>query len=358
MNTFKRKIIPVILLVALIAISVSLCISLSGCGEGTSGLKYMKIEGKNEYACVGGLDEKEWYDSVTVASKYKGCPVTSIKEEAFKDCDRISRIILPPTLKTIESYAFEDCGRLKSIDIPDSVTEIEDRAFAGCGLTDITIPSGVTTIRGGTFAECALLKNVTLKEGVTTIKSFAFHKCYSLANISIPNSVTTIEEFNLCDNIKYNEFGHGCYIGNETNPYLVLMKGEDESTTCEISNQTRFIYYAAFSDNWDLIDLTIPGNVEIIGREAFYFCDITSVIINDGVKIIGDKAFSNSELTDVVLPSSLTSIGKKAFYECAIPEIIFSGTMDQWNSITKGDNWEPMFNFTVICDNGNIEYDE
>ena len=55
------------------------------------------------------------------------------------------------TLNVVEiaEEAFYQCAGLTGVTIPNSVTSIKGSAFASTGLTTITIPGGVTTI--GTF---------------------------------------------------------------------------------------------------------------------------------------------------------------------------------------------------------------
>ena len=64
-------------------------------------------------------------------------------------------------------------------------------------------------------------------------------------------------------------------------------------------------------------DVVIPAGVTSIGREAFWYKNLTSVTIPEGVTSIGDSAFYNcSSLTSVTIPEGVTSIGKMAFKGC------------------------------------------
>ena len=52
-------------------------------------------------------------------------------------------------------------------------------------------------------------------------------------------------------------------------------------------------------------------------------------------------------------------IGKKIIYGCdKLKTIYFEGTMEQWLSIKKADNWdEGSSNYTIICTDGSLEKD-
>lgn len=158
----KRK-----LLIALIAITATLCgaLSFAACGDSDSGnhstinLIYELNEDKQSYRVIGMEDTTA--TDIILASEYNGLPVTSIGEEAFCCC--IS---------------------LTSVYIPDGITSIGDRAFDSCSsLTRITIPDGVTSIGNWSFEKCNSLKSITIPHNLTSIGSCAFNKCSSLTDI-------------------------------------------------------------------------------------------------------------------------------------------------------------------------------
>ena len=68
------------------------------------------------------------------------------------------------------------------------------------------------------------------------------------------------------------------------------------------------------------------------------------VIIEDGITSIGEYTFTNIKLDSITISESIVSIADNAFYNCIsnsadVVEINYNGSMEQWNSITKGDNW-------------------
>lgn len=81
-------------------------------------------------------------------------------------------------------------------------------------------------------------------------------------------------------------------------------------------------------------DIVIPSEIEgkpvtSIGYSAFYFKNLTSIIIPDSVISIGNSAFKNNQLTSVIIPDSVTSIGNSAFRfnkltSVTIPESVIS----------------------------------
>ena len=112
--------------------------------------------------------------------------------------------------------------------------------------------------------------------------------------------------------MQYNEYDNAYYLGNDDNPYLVLIKTKDKNiTSCAIHNNTKFIYSKAFYNCKNLIDLTIGNGVTSIGYYAFFNC---------------------SGLTDIT----------------------FNGTIEQWKAIKK-DYWNSFtVDYTVHCTDGDL----
>lgn len=223
-------------------------------------------------------------------------------------------LIIPSEYKakpvtSIGKDAFSGCYRLTSITIPDSVRSIGDGAFFGCDLTSVTIGNGVTSIGSSAFYGCTGLTSVTIGNGVTSIGRDAFYNCTGLRSITIPDSVTSLG-------------------------------------------------WGAFAGCTGLRSITISDSVTSIGNWAFEGCTgLTSVTIPDSVTSIGYSAFAGcTGLTSVTIPDSVTIIVLYAFDGCTgLTRITFSGTIKQWNAISKGYYWKDGVPATqVICKDGTV----
>ena len=147
--------------------------------------------------------------------------VTKINSYAFKSC-AITEITLPNTLTSIDNQAFASC-KFTTITIPNSVTTLGPNVFQMCNnLTSVTISDNLKTVDSGLFYSCKKLAEIngalassdkrclihkgkiiafapaglteyTIPEGVTAIGVQAF-SMYSPKKVTISEYVTLIED--------------------------------------------------------------------------------------------------------------------------------------------------------------------
>ena len=220
-----------------------------------------------------------------------------ICDRAFWYCHSLSEIVIPSSVTSIGDWAFYDCRSLSEIVIPSSVTSIGDWAFSGCdSLSEIVIPSSVTSIGDRAFYGCRSLSEIAIPSSVTSIGDSAFSWCSSLSEIVIPSSVTSIGDsaFSRCDSL----------------------------SEIVIPSSVTSIGKGAFSWCSSLSEIVIPSSVTSIGDWAFSGCDsLSEIVIPSSVTSIGNHAFSGCDsLSEIVIPSSVTSIGDWAFYRCKFPD--------------------------------------
>ena len=190
------------------------------------------ISGDRVIAIAGLTDYGLSLSSLNIPTTIDGYPVTTIKDNAFKNCSGLTGdLIIPNSITSIGNQAFEDCsGFTGDLIIPDSVTSIGGWAFKDCsGFTGnlvlsnsltrikecafygclgfsgtLTIPENVTEIEGGAFCGCHGFSGVFIPSNVTTIEMLAFQNCSGLTGtLTLPASVTSIgsNAFNGCSNI-------------------------------------------------------------------------------------------------------------------------------------------------------------
>ena len=99
--------------------------------------------GKVAYAYKG---DKTQLKSLTIAEG-----TVSVAPSAFYECESLTSVELPDSVKVIDRWAFQNCIRLTSVVLGNNVESIGTRAFADCAFESITIPKSVTSIGGWVF---------------------------------------------------------------------------------------------------------------------------------------------------------------------------------------------------------------
>ncbi len=239
-----------------------------------------------------------------------------ISDGGFYNCDEMTKVNIPNSVKYIGTDVFYFCDALTSIEVADDnpnysskdgVLFSKDRTQLiqypiGSTKADYEIPNNVTDIGRHAFAGCEHLEIMNIPDNVTSIGYGAFKLTSNLEDITISDSVTSI--------------------GNSAFTFSGYY--EDES-------------------NWENHALHIGNHlVETIGIIGDY-------PIKKETKVIADSAFEACyEISSVTVPNSVTHIGNGAFYECGgITDVYFGGTQEEWNNITIGKDNEDFTNATL-----------
>ncbi|MBR6159935.1 MAG: leucine-rich repeat protein [Lachnospiraceae bacterium] len=230
------------------------------------------------------------YDGATVA-KYLGSDrevtvpawVNRVGKEAFEGYDKMTKLVLPDSVTTVDFGAFSNCGNLQTVKMSESVRTLGSSAFSGCtDLYSVSIPRTVRTIGSGTFAGCPSLasvpvaennKNYTSYDGVIYSKDGKKLVQYLAgrpkATYEMPLSVKEIEEY--------------------------AFWGANNLEKLSITSGVNKIPEYAFANCKGLQHVTLPRSVQSIFAYAFQNCDSLSYInIPDSVGYIDDRAFSNT----------------------------------------------------------------
>ena len=193
------------------------------------------------------------------------------------------------------------CNSLSEIVIPSSVTSIGECAFSGCrSLSKIVIPSGVTSIGDGAFAGCSSLKYISIPKSVICLNG---------------NPVADWDGKLEC--LSLNFIYEDEVLFNKDKSKIISFRNKNIESYVIPSCVTSIGDYAFFCCS-SLFKIVIPSSVTSIGDGAFGDCrSLSNIVIPSSVTSIGGGAFWNCRsLSDIVIPSSVTSIGNGVFYGC------------------------------------------
>ncbi len=295
-------------------------------------------------------------------------PLTTIKQEAFRDTD-IETITLPEGFTTIEEGAFRN-SPLKEITIPGSMTNIGLNVFYDCAsLESVTfLPSPTKTplnichmsdgYQWGPFADSRLTTinlnrelnyvdsdgdkftpsdddeglfyhenweqvnrvNVTIGPQVNTLLYKMFQHL-PIESLTIPGTVTTIENnvFEDCQKLVYLVFepsvdGSALTMGyddsgNHEGPFI-----DSPLETVKLNREINYTFPASS------IDDDLEG---LFGGKT----SLRNIELGEQVKTLSNNMFADASITEIVIPGSVNSIGCDVFHECySLAEVTFAAS--------------------------------
>ena len=254
----------------------------------------------------------------------------------------INNLIIPDTVTSIGDYQFAGFDNLRSINIPDTVTLIGQSALENCNnLNEISLPFIGDKIADETHTNFGYifgaynyslnkdyvptsLKQVIITNDIT-IDDYSFYDCDSLTNIFISNNIESIgsNAFYGCDNLEYNYYENGKYLGSKDNLYLTLIYFNDKNVE----------------------ELLIHPNTRIIYNNAVNSSSIKNVIIHSNVIEIGSSAFSSaSNLTNVYYNGNIANWCQIKFKDYSSNPM---ETAQHFYMKNKENEWEELFNLEI-----------
>lgn len=270
----------------------------------------------NKLIIEGELNADDWSKMKDMTNlteiDLSGALIDEIPDGAFSGRWALDKVVLPSTLRTIGSRAFYET-RLTSIDIPKGVTSIKDYAFYNSQkLEKADLPDSLTSIGEYAFNRCFSLQSVKIPAKLTTVSRSAFQSCRSLANLELHDSITTIGAY---------AFG-GCAFSELKIPASIrtIAEGAFEMssnlTKLTLNEGLERIGEMAFRQS-PIDTLNCPSSLRYIGNSAFDDCtSLRQINLNEGLTNIDNYAFAHTIPTEVVLPSSLEYCAEGAFDDC------------------------------------------
>jgi hypothetical protein len=149
-----------------------------------------------------------------------GIPSTASPSFTFYRSSHLTQLEIPSTVTTIGECAFWRCSGLTQAEIPSNVTVIGEYAFRNCsGLRHVKIPLSVTRIAEGTFWGCSALTGLEIPSSVTTIGDCAFYGCSRLTRVQVPAQFAKLGNFIFSGETKLE---HLTLVGSVLSPAVVI----------------------------------------------------------------------------------------------------------------------------------------
>lgn len=246
--------------------------------------------------------------SVTIPEKTPdGYEVKAIGDKVFFNNKTLTSVTIKDNIIEIGAYAFAGCSSLKNIDLANT-SEFGESAFSGCeALKNLTINElykGNNCLKGSFLTQLSIpsirciseiaipetLKKLTILENDdVNLKALSELACAeTLEELEIPHAKKITKLYENCSRLKKvvisediefispeafatssvlekSTFNNGLYLGNDTNPCLVLVDyiKDGNSTKFNIKSGTRVI--AVSKTFWsDYAEYFVPSSVKSI----------------------------------------------------------------------------------------------
>ena len=332
----------------------------NGAFENCTGLKKAIIAG------VQRIDESAFAYCASLAEVVFSSDLIEIGIGAFQNCVALEQLDLPSSLTAIGARAFQGCSSLKELNITVDKMTLGDNEFAKCAnLEKVVLNINEFTVDGNPFKECAALKQMLINGDLLALHRYAFCDMESLEKLEIiGKSIDISEEIDFLDEDEY-PFDN-CPNVKELIVLSEVLPPEDHTTRDPKFEHLEKVTINASAWNW------IIGSAENIKELEFYgdssdpemqhslwlmnFTSVETVILRD-IKNFFREAFSDcSNLKRIEFFTSVEYLPGQLFYNCDMSQIYvqFHGTVEEWNSIPKSNDWNSYQKFVVHCDDGDV----
>lgn len=322
-----------------------------------NGVNYYTVTG------IGSCADTE----IVIPGTIEGVPVIEIAVDAFNGNTRIQSLYCGSRVTKIGDRAFLNCKNLKTIIIPDNVLSIGKEAFESCGVTDLVLGDRIKEIGRDAFMFCAHLKSIKLPNDLTAISDNCFCACTSLFDVELsPNIISIGDQAFSSTRIT------SIYIPASVSSISPYAFDSTSLVNFEVDNYNPYfsgIDGVLFSkDKTELIrlpdgrkgDYAVPEGVRIIGENAISDVEVT---LSESVSHISTMSFRGKAGITINANKGLSYIDQYAFVSAnGIVTINYPGTKEEWNSISKANEWHhPYFGIgtqsvIVNCIDGSLTF--
>ena len=260
---------------------------------------------------------------------------------SFYDCSEITEVILPDSVRVISNASFRGCTSLESLTTPVV-------GYMNYNPTSLTVDYRdylfgyifSTVYYEGSYA--ARQKYPKFQNGTRRIYTETSYIPKSLKNVTVTGGTLQYGAFSGCvfESLTFTDGVRGVAL-----EALKLSSktglGDSDYVDCRVKNITSVVSYISYFPKDELETLTVLDTTD-------YY---TSNEISSRNKLSGCKTLKTLNLS-----GNLVKIGDSTLLGCsALTEINYGGTMEEWNKLEKGADWDKdTGEYTVHCSDGDI----
>lgn len=298
--------------------------------------------GKNLISC------NRYSENLTEKVEIKPGMVT-VAEDAFSNCDTITEVVIPESVKYINEYAFSSCDALEKITVNgNTAIETYRNAFQYTAYFNNTENWENNVLYIGNILVSSnenLSGELKIKEGTRSIASGALTSSSSITSVVIPASLETssIDEIQLSSlesitvaegNPSYSSENGVLYDAEKT--VLLLYPAANTQTDFVIPETVVKVSEGALQGT-SIQNITISKNVADLGVSPFYLCvKLKSITVDESNAYYSSDEYGvlyNKDKTTLIaypvanreifykLPESVTKIGDTSVTGIFVEEI-------------------------------------
>ena len=311
---------------------------------------------------VVGIGDQAFKDCEGLTSVILTYKVTLIGEHAFDECHNLVYVDFSH-ITSIGGYAFFNCWKLKEINLSGSVKNIGPYAFYGCkALREVTLHTLLEKVSNGAFADCEKLRMVRIYGQVESIGDIAFKNCPAISDFycyadNVPQMGENVfqgselhkahlyvpegKQNEYKKDKTWGEFGKCGFTGDVKRDGLWYNLYEEELLASVINNPDVYGYTIMYDG-----DIVIPSQITVDGEKytvvriednAFKRSKCKSISIPNSVAVIGNSAFRYSDLTSLVIPNSVREIGPSMLWgSSSLESLVLPNSLE---NIPSGMAW-------------------
>lgn len=295
--------------------------------------------------------------------------VINVGAYAFADCGNMESINFG-TIDTIGNNAFENCNSLTRVELPNNCTWIWQAAFKNCkGLASATIVacnSYSGCVPSEMFSGCSNLVTVKLGPSINRFEANSFNGCTKLTSIITESDSLSIANNNAFSNVTKSK----CYIVSSKSGAQSFANSNGFAYTNEFSGICSENTYSSnklawhYDVNAEILRFTGSGDMTYYenGSQPWYkFLSVTKTITfadTDGRTSTSTGAFMENKIIESVNLKNIYSIGWACFQNCTNlgGRIAFDGNISAiWGYAFENCKRIDSITFDTPNDNHNLE---
>ena len=261
-------------------------------------------------------DTNEHIDAYSVGN-YKGEDTVVKIPNVYKDKEGKEFPII-----RIKDNAFENNTKITKVIIPDSIEELGNNIFSRCSSLEEVVFDGIskiTKIPTNTFYKCTSLKDITIPTTVKIIEDYAFYQCSSIAELRVPISVVLIGR---------SAFGAMTSLSKLSVPFIG--GGRADSLEAKVLG---YVFDTAYTE----FTVQLSQKVSETSTKTYFIPSSlkTIEILSGSSKSLGYGALSGvTSIETIIIPSTIEKFDDDVFAGATgINKIIYAGSKNDWLEI-------------------------